>query len=156
PEDVTPERMCDWDWMVHRLAELEPAYPPGTTNTYLSYTFGWLLGEVVRRTDARGRPFGQFVREEICEPLEMDSFFIGVPEEEHPRIADLVLAEQVLPLEGTAYFRAAPSQVFFIPGVYNRADIRAACIPATGGISNARSAARFFAMLANTGTLAGT
>ena len=32
PDDVTPERMCDWNWMVERLADAEPLFPAGTRN----------------------------------------------------------------------------------------------------------------------------
>jgi CubicO group peptidase (beta-lactamase class C family) len=156
PDDVTPEHLCDWDWMVARLAEAEPVFEPGTHNTYLSMVFGWLLGEVVRRTDPAGRPFAQFVREEICEPLRMDSFFFGVPVEDTDRIATLSFPDQPAPPpEGSLVRRAVPPQVGLNPTVFNRPDVRAACIPAVGGISNARSLARFFAMIANRGELDG-
>ena len=48
PVDLTAERIGDWDWIVERLAEVEPLHPPGSHNAYLSYSFGWILGEVVR------------------------------------------------------------------------------------------------------------
>ena len=156
PPDVTPERLGDWDWMVGRLAELEPLFAPGERSTYLSYTFGWLLGEVVRRTDSQRRPFAQFVQEEICRPLRMDSFWLGIPSSELPRVATLVGpgytgANDRAPLRDYA----TPPAVNFGPELYNRTDVRQACIPAAGGIANARSVARFFAMVANGGTLDG-
>ena len=89
PLDVTPERLGDWDWIVERLAEVEPYCPPDTRNTYLSYTFGWLLGEVVRRTDPLRRSFQQFVQQEICEPLGVDGFWMGLPPDLEPRVAVL-------------------------------------------------------------------
>src|SRR5262249_2602758 len=79
PPDVTPERVADWDWMVARLAEAEPLFEPGTTNAYHSLSFGWLLGEVVCRTDPEGRPFARFVQEELCAPLRIESFWFGIP-----------------------------------------------------------------------------
>ena len=66
PVGVTPELMCDWDWMVGQLAEMHPLFEPGTRSGYMAYTFGWVVGEVVRRTDPKRRPFGQFIQEEIC------------------------------------------------------------------------------------------
>ena len=65
PVGVTPELMCDWDWMVGRLADMRPLFEPGTKSGYMAYTFGWVIGEVVRRTDPKGRPFGTFIQEEM-------------------------------------------------------------------------------------------
>src|SRR2546421_1981986 len=68
PVGVTPELMCDWDWMVSQLAEMRPLFEPGTKSAYMAYTFGWVVGEVVRRTDRKERAFGTFIQEEICQP----------------------------------------------------------------------------------------
>src|SRR5262249_43072427 len=137
PPHVTPETLADWEWMVHELEEIEPAFPPGSATGYLSYTFGWLIGEVVRRTDPQHRPFGHFVQEEVCEPLGIDSLFLGVPPEEEHRVADLTFP--VRP-ERSGKLRpiAVPDAVLFVPEVYNRSDVRRGCIPAAGGIGNAR------------------
>jgi CubicO group peptidase (beta-lactamase class C family) len=157
PDGVTPELMLDWEWMTARLAAVQPAIAPGTRNTYLSMTFGWLIGEVVRRTDPAGRPFDRFVRDEICVPLGMDAFFLGVPEAERARVARLsfpVGFPGPLPA-GSLVASATPEAVRLLPGVYNRADVQAGVVPAVGGVANARSVARFFAMIANGGELDG-
>jgi len=49
PPEVTPELMCDWEWMVAQLAAMAPIAPPGTRTFYQSMTHGWLVGEIVRR-----------------------------------------------------------------------------------------------------------
>jgi CubicO group peptidase (beta-lactamase class C family) len=156
PPDVTPDNIGDWDWVVTRMAELEPLFGPGERSTYLSYTFGWLIGEVVRRTDPKGRDFARFVQDEICTPLVMDSFWLGVPASELPRVAPL-LNTQYTGANPTAKLRdhAVPAAVNFGPQIYNLDAIRQASIPAAGGIANARSVARFFAMVANGGELDG-
>jgi CubicO group peptidase (beta-lactamase class C family) len=156
PPEVTPDRLGDWDWVVSRLAELEPLFGPGERSTYLSYTFGWLIGEVVRRTDPQGREFAQFVTDEICTPLGMDSFFFGVPSGELGRVAPL-LNTAYTGANDTATMRehAVPAAINFGPQIYNLDAVRQASIPAAGGIANARSVARFFAMVANGGELGG-
>lgn len=159
PEGVMPERLGDWDWIVSRIADLEPLQRPGTVNSYHPLTFGWVLGEVVRRTDPLRRPFGQFVREELCEPLEIDSLWLGVPEHELGRVARLETDGRVreLPPERVALrAKVVPPAIELVPDVYNRADVLQACIPATGLTTNARSLARFFALLANGGKLGDT
>ena len=156
PAEVTPERLGDWDWMVERLAEVEPLYAPGTTNAYHSASFGWLLGEVVRRTDPGERPFARFVQEELCGPLAIDSFWFGIPVEAEPRVATLLFQDQppAPPADALANL-AVPPRVGLVPAVFNRRDVQHAVVPAVGAVANARSVARFFALLANGGELDG-
>jgi CubicO group peptidase (beta-lactamase class C family) len=160
PMGVTPELMCDWDWMVQRIADMRPLFEPGTKSAYMSYTWGWVIGEVVRRTDPKRRPFGTFVQEEICRPLGIDSLWIGIPDEVEPRVATLTNMPPIPPgapgmAPGILSPLAIPFQVGTTQDVFGRPDVRRACLPGAGGIMNARSAARFFAMLAQGGELDG-
>ena len=156
PADVTPELLTDWDWMVTRLAEAEPLYAPGTANAYHPLVFGFLLGEVVRRTDPAQRPFATFVQEELCEPLSIDSFWFGVPAEVESRIATLTFADAPPPPPaGSLASRGVPPQVALGPSVFNRRDVQRGVVPAVGAVANARSVARFFALLAGGGELDG-
>jgi CubicO group peptidase (beta-lactamase class C family) len=156
PVDTTVERLDDWDWIVERLADVEPCCPPDTRNTYLSYSFGWLVGEVVRRTDPWHRPFAQFVRDEILGPLGVDAFWLGVPPGVEPRVAVLSRPERVAsPQPGTLRYDSVPPNVLFGPETYNRPDVHRAVIPAAGGIADARSVARIFSLLANGGEVDG-
>lgn len=154
PPDVTPELMTNWDWMCRRIAEMEPVYPAGSRSSYQSMTFGWLIGEVVRRTDPKRRPFGQFVKEEIADPLGATDLWLGIDDTAEPRIARLNDAEINMP-EDRFVREAQPKIVDLLPDTFERPYVRRACIPAVGGIFNARSTARFFAMLANGGQLNG-
>ncbi|ASG22202.1 MULTISPECIES: EstA family serine hydrolase [Azospirillaceae] len=155
PPDVTPELMTNWDWMCQRIAEMPAAYPAGSRSSYQSMTFGWLLGEIVRRTDPKRRPFGQFVKDEIADPLGATDLWLGIPAAVESRIARLNdVAVYVMP-DGNAMREAQPLAVDLMPDPFERPYVRRACIPAVGGIFNARSMARFWAMLANGGTLGG-
>jgi CubicO group peptidase (beta-lactamase class C family) len=158
PAGVTPEQMCNWDWMIGQLAKMEPVFQPGTTSAYHSYTFGWIIAECVRRTDPKGRPFGRFVQEEICAPLGIDNLFIGIPDAAEPRIAKLTnmpAPRPGTPAPGPLRSGAIPGQVGVVQEVFGRPEVRRACIPGAGGIMNARSEARFFAMLASGGQFGG-
>lgn len=53
--------------MVSRIADMEPQFQ--NQSAYHAITLGWILGELVRRTDPQRRPFETFVQEEICRPL---------------------------------------------------------------------------------------
>ena len=155
PPDVTPELMTNWDWMCRRIAEMPGVYPAGSRSSYQSMTFGWLIGEVVRRTDPKRRPFGQFIKEEIADPIGATDLWMGIPDEAEPRVAKLSdVAVYVVP-DGNAMREAQPLIVDLMPDPFERPYVRRACIPAVGGIFNARSEARFWAMLANGGQLNG-
>ena len=80
PEGMTPERMCDWDWMTGEIAKLTPLAPPGEKALYLSMTFGWLVGEIVRRTDPAKRGISQFIHDEIALPLNAPDIYVGLPD----------------------------------------------------------------------------
>jgi len=155
PLGVTPSLMSDYNWMVEQLARLKPLFTPGTANGYMCYTFGWVIAECVRRTDPKNRPFGAFVRQEICAPLEIDDVWVGIPGEIESRVARLINApDRPLPPD-SPIFAAIPPEVATKEEIFGRSDVRRACIPGANGIMNARSAARLFAMLANGGELDG-
>ena len=80
-------RILDWEHMTDALARAKPAYKPGTAAGYHALTFGWLVGELVRRIS--GTPIEKFVQKEIAEPLELDGLYIGCPPEQRHRIAPL-------------------------------------------------------------------
>jgi len=157
PADMTPERLCDWDWMTQAIADLEPLAEPGTQTLYLSMTFGWIVGELVRRVDLKHRSLGQFVREEIAEPLGISDLWIGLPDAAAPRVAKQVNAMVPVPAEylPPLFLASMPEPVALVPPVFERADVRRAEVAGVGGIFNARSEARFWAFLANGGELDG-
>jgi len=77
----------DWDRVCGEIAKSEPWWAPGTAQGYHMVTFGFILGEVVRRvTD---RTIGQYLRTEIAEPMGID-VHIGLPAFEHHRCADMI------------------------------------------------------------------
>jgi CubicO group peptidase (beta-lactamase class C family) len=160
PLGTTPELMCDWDWMVKQIAAMTPLFEPGTKSAYMVRSWGWIVGEVVRRTDSKGRSFGQFVQEEICQPLNIDSLWIGIPDEVEPRVAKLTNIPPPPPgapgmPPGVLYPLAAPPHLAASQEIFGRPDVRRACLPSSNGIMNARSEARVWAMLANGGEFDG-
>ncbi|ULN44848.1 beta-lactamase family protein (plasmid) [Mycolicibacterium crocinum] len=78
-------KMLDWEHMTDALARAKPAYEPGTAVGYHALTFGWLVGELVRRIS--GVPIEKFVQKEIAEPLGLDGLHIGCPPEQRHRVA---------------------------------------------------------------------
>lgn len=160
PDGTTPELMCDWEHMTWAVAELEPLWQPGTRSGYHAYTFGWIVGEIVRRTDPSHRPFGRWVQEEICAPLGIDSLFLGIPDAVEPRVAKLTNTPPPPPdaprlPPDALLFRAIPPHLGTNQETFGRPDVRRSCHPGAGGIMNARSLARHYAMLSRGGELDG-
>lgn len=155
PAGVTPEMMADWDAMVAGIAALEPAYPVGQP-AYQAVSFGWVIGEIVRRTDPEGRSFRDFVAEEIARPFGIEDLWIGIDDAVEPRIAKLVDAlGSKPPPPGSVLEQAMPFAVRLAPDIFERPDIRRAPLAGVGGIFTARSLARFWAILAGGGELDG-
>jgi len=67
-----------------KIAAQAPNWPPSTNETYHTITFGFIVGEIVRRVD--GRPVEKFIAEELAAPLEAD-YILGCSDEDLPRVA---------------------------------------------------------------------
>lgn len=152
PVGYTPEEwLPDWDRMCRGIADLTPMFPIGERTAYHSLNYGHINGEILRRVD--GRPIGQFLQEEICEPLGIDGMYLGVPDSELDRVAVLTDAPPA-PAEYDARMVGEPAGSY-VARVFNRRNVIQAAIPGSGGIFSARGLARHYAMLANGGELDG-
>jgi CubicO group peptidase (beta-lactamase class C family) len=161
---LPPGAFADWDLMVKSLALEEPFWQPGSRHGYHAFTFGWLVGEVVRRVS--GRSLGTYFAEEIAGPLGLD-FWIGLPESIEARVAPVVPATEPAPGEPIAPFFVAamtdPSSTAALVlanngGFMAAPDERryhAAEIGSANGITNGRGLARFYRPLALGGTADG-
>jgi CubicO group peptidase (beta-lactamase class C family) len=81
---LTFEQVCAWDPVIRALEVQKPEWEPGTQHVYHSMTFGYLVGEVVRRIT--GRSLGTFFAEEVAAPLGLHAW-IGLPEEQEKHVA---------------------------------------------------------------------
>ena len=121
-----PADPLDWERCVRALARMRPAWEPGTAVTYHSLSWGWLVGELIRRVS--GMSVGAFVARELAGPLGLD-LWIGLPEALEPRVAPQL--DDGFPIGRLMSTRAA----------------RAAEIPAANAVTDARSLARLYASL---------
>jgi CubicO group peptidase (beta-lactamase class C family) len=161
-QDMPPQSLYEWDTFTEALAATEPWWEPGTRHGYHATTFGYLVGEVIRRIS--GKSVGQFFHAEVAGPLGAD-FFIGVPEAEDARAAEILSEPAPLPGDTTmwdvilrdptsmaarAFLNPPPA-----PGGMNTRAWRGAEIPASNGHTTARALARIYGTLARGGTLDG-
>jgi CubicO group peptidase (beta-lactamase class C family) len=152
----------NWNTMCSALAAHEPWWEPGTNHGYHAITFGYLVGEVIRRIT--GKTPGAYLRDEIARPLNLD-MHIGIDASFDSRIAELIAAPPPPPGKANpiAEMAADPDSMTFKaianprpvldPALVNSREWRAAEIPAANGHATARSLAALYGALATGGKL---
>ena len=144
---LTLDEIADWDAAAQAAGAAGPVWPPGTRHGYHAITYGWLVGEVVRRVT--GLSPGTAFRREVAEPLGLD-LHIGLPADEHARVAPLIPA--ATPDELTARLmdpeclaHAAFLMDSGLLGLLNDPRLWAAELPAGNGMGTATALARMYA-----------
>jgi len=155
------ETLYDWDAYTAILADEQPWWTPDTRHGYHAQTYGFLLGEVLRRRTGHG--VGDWFRAEVAGPLDLD-FAIGLQEADLERCAEMMPArmrageDRNLPPGSQEMMRdfndaSTPTGAAFQspamgPGYRNAREFRMAEIPASNGHGTARAAARMYDGLA--------
>lgn len=153
------EALYDWSVMTRALAEQKPWWEPGTKHGYHAFTFGWLVGEVVRRIT--GRSLGTYWREELAEPLGLDCH-IGLAAEHDARVAEFLpppsssgqpdLEEELTRNAGPMVQKALNNPPKTVSDM-NTPSWRRAEIPAGNAHTTARALARLYGALASGGKM---
>jgi CubicO group peptidase (beta-lactamase class C family) len=165
---VAAEDLYDWDRMVGWLQDAEPLWAPGSAAGYHAITWGYLAGELVRRVTRRTLP--ALLAERITDPLGAD-FFIGLPESEDARVAQVIGPNRARVnantgtkprMPATMSFQMPPHYALALENPVIRPHVhvgspqwRRAEIAAANGHANARSVARIYGMLADGGRVRG-
>ena len=157
--DLTKGDVLAWDRVIRAIETAHPIFSPTDGHFYHAMTYGWLVGEVVRRIS--GETPGRYFRRWIAEPLGLDTW-IGLPPEERDRVAwmeaplpdedsdvarESALAATANPLVDRSLTMcgayAFPAENDYV--TFNDAALQACEIPGANGISTARSLARLYA-----------
>ena len=156
--------LTEADWADHekmeRLLAAQPlATDPDAFHSYHALTIGWLVGALVRRVD--GRTLGRFFADEIAGPLRLETW-IGLPAELDARVGRMRLGEGMVPLTAEQLSDPVLKSIWGNPPLFpdddmawNSRALHAAEIGGAGGISTARSMARYYGCMAIGGTLDG-
>ena len=155
--EMTLEATLDWAPVIEALERQKPIWEPGSQHGYHATTYGWLVGEIVRRVS--GKSIGQFIQDELAGPLGLD-LWIGLPPELDARVAPLEpiviptdpgmksMVDQFIGPEtmlGRSLFapgNAWSEQMF---ETFNRPEVWHAEVPAANCITDARSLAKLYA-----------
>ncbi len=155
-ELLPAEALYDWQAMVDALAAETPWWAPGSEHGYAAITYGWLIGELIRRADGRGP--GDSIVARTARPLGLD-FHVGLADEEFDRVAHIARGKgnpgdaaaqrllQVTMREPEALSTRAFTNPPAILTSTNKPEWRRMQQPAANGHGNARSLAGFYAGL---------
>jgi CubicO group peptidase (beta-lactamase class C family) len=160
---LPPEALYDWGVMTAALAAETPWWTPCEHHGYHPFTFGWLVGEVVRRIS--GKSLGTFFRDEVALPLGLD-FHIGLAAKDDARCANLATIDEgeggerivaaVMNDPTGLVARAFTNPTSSVaPGHAKTRAWRGAEIPAANGHGTARAVAHAYGALGNGGLLDG-
>lgn len=168
---MTVDSPAGWGNVAGLVALAESATPVlgAGDHGYHALSFGVLLGEIVKR--ATGQTLGTVFREEIAEPLGLETY-IGLPDSVSDRVAELQLTMPPPPTDDPVVLAAmaeamgpnGPVGQALLVGdngldgyaaVGNSHDFRAAEFPAANGVTDARSLAKMYGLLANGGEIGG-
>jgi CubicO group peptidase (beta-lactamase class C family) len=153
------EAIYDWDVMTSALAAQAPWWEPGAQHGYHAFTFGWLVGELVRRIT--GKSPGRYWREEVAERLGIDCH-IGLAAADDARVAEFIpippgepdLEAELLKTAGPMVLKALNNPPHTVADMNTRAWRRAE-IPAGNAHTTARALARVYGALACGGAVDG-
>jgi CubicO group peptidase (beta-lactamase class C family) len=150
--------LLDWQRCTSALAAMAPLWEPGTAYLYHAVTYGYLVGEVIRRVS--GKMPGKFIADEIATPLGLE-LWIGLPKEQEHRVAPHFSDRPTMTLEQWSGLlngfgidtssRVALAMMHMITStddaikLINTREGHAADIPAANMIGNARSLAKMYA-----------
>jgi CubicO group peptidase (beta-lactamase class C family) len=148
--ELTLAQVLAWDPVVAKIAAQAPNWEPGSAHGYHARSFGWILGELVRRVT--GRSLGTWLADEIAKPLGLE-LWIGLPQRLLPRTARILPPEggsdRVAEILGSSSLSVrvmnGPSDLFRYDEMWNRPEILAAEMPSSNGVADARSLARLYA-----------
>ena len=149
PETRNDDDYYNQNLMAEKLAGMTPIWEPGTASGYHSMTFGWLTSELILRLT--GKSLGTFFREEVGDRHDVD-FFIGLPESEDHRVAELVPfdivrnenSEQQVELTDAQKSQRNSAGTL---GIQNTKAWRQAEIPSANGQGNAGGLAKLYSLI---------
>lgn len=128
-------------------------FEPGSKFTYHPSSSMYVVADIIERRS--GVPYGEFVRQRIALPLGLEDLWVGLPDEHHPRLADIEYVGEALTDED--YKRmgvpAPPATEVTEENIlkFNHPDFRRAGIPGGGGTMTAAEIALFYQAMVNGG-----
>lgn len=147
-EEMPPADWLNWDLICSRIAAAPPLWEPRTASGYGPQTFGFIAGELLKRTT--GLSVGNLLRRDIqSQNLQL---FCGLTEEQLAASAQMLKPPKAPDLgELNEFTKLAFLKPWSAPAKVAREDWAAAEIPASNMHANARSLAALMSPFADNG-----
>ncbi|MGI8925371.1 MAG: serine hydrolase domain-containing protein [Tepidiformaceae bacterium] len=145
-----PFKTAEWDDRERRLqrfSEWRLNWEPGSRFEYHATSAHWVLAEIIERRT--GVEFRRYIRERILDPMGLSELYVGLPESEDGRVADVRWIGEPEPPPG-GWGEVTPEAIYS----FNDHATRRVGVPGGGGIASAASLALFYQPLINGGVTA--
>lgn len=182
---LSVDELSNYDTIAKRIENQKHKWNGKRRVAYTAVTYGFPIGEVMRRVDSKNRTLGEFIHQEIAQPLNIE-FYLGILSEaelkrvepfvQYPHFYALLnhLWKALLPASfattsrDVALIHSFASDPFnvtrktFLNAIqmtslneWNSVPFQTVQVGASNGYSNAKSLATIAALMANKGTFAG-
>lgn len=159
-QNLTRADALNWETMVEVLAASKTIFDPLGKHQYHAVTFGWLVGEILRRIS--GKSLSQLVQTRLAEKMNVE-VWVGIPEEKLAGVAQLFASPDNPPPPASDHWvgdrkyellamtlgDAFPSGPITENSGFNDPEVRMASIGGAGGIASAKSLAKIWSAAAN-------
>ena len=156
-DDIQPDQVINWDYMISQIEKETPTWEPGTEYAYHAITHGWLTGELIRRVS--GMSPGEYLKQAISAPLNADTW-LGLPSELESKVAVSYASEGLSSFFIDLKEKNSEAGNFLIRSLtlgeafsmnlvgdnqgFNSREVHAAEIPGAGGISTAHGISKIW------------
>ena len=139
-----PRQWGDRDALLRAFAKWRLNWPVDSRFEYHATSAHWVLAEIIERRS--GRPWKDFIRQRVLEPMGLDDFYVGCPAEKQHRVADVKFMKPPVAPPG-GWGEVTPEAIVGM----NEPAVRAAGVPGGGGVTTAAGLALFYQPLVNRG-----
>ena len=144
-----PFRPTDWNdkaLRYQRFSNWTLNWSPGSRFEYHATSSMWVIAEIIERLS--GESFANYVRTHIAEPLNLPDLYIGCPEEQHHRIAEISHVGKPMTSEDYAKLGLTEPPMTEVTEEallgFNNKETRKVPVPGGGGIMSAAELALFY------------
>ncbi|MEE2703075.1 MAG: serine hydrolase domain-containing protein [Myxococcota bacterium] len=144
-----PAEWHDRERRLERFSRWRLNWEPGSRFEYHPTSSMWVIAELIEQRS--GVPYREFVRQRIAEPLGLDDLWVGLPREQHARLADILHVGQELTPQELEQLGLPPAPETEVTEealqAFNRPELREAGVPGGGGVATAADLALFYQAL---------
>lgn len=142
-----PQHWGDRQALLEAFARWRLNWEPDSRFEYHATSAHWVLVEIIHRRG--GQDYKTFIRQHVIEPMGLRDLFLGLPDEQQRRVADVCYMGEPVPPPG-GWGEVTPDALL----AFNQPAVRSAGLPGGGAVASAAELALFYQTLVNGGRTA--